>query len=61
MTQSAAAIERQGRYSERFYRTGLAAGAVSTVPWWWVGGYRVGERSDYGSLAPTVWSVRRRA
>jgi len=52
MTQSAAAIERQGRYSERFYRTGLAAGAVGTAPWWWVGGYRVGERSDYGVIGP---------
>ena len=52
MTQHAAAIARQGRYSERFYRTGLAAGAAGTVPWWWVGGYRVGERSDYGVIEP---------
>jgi len=52
MTQDPAAIERQGRYSERFYRTGLEAGAVGTVPWWWVGGYRVGERSDFGIIEP---------
>jgi hypothetical protein len=48
MRTNAASVERQGRYSERFYRTGLAAGANGTVPWWWVGGYRVEERSDFG-------------
>lgn len=46
------AVERQGRYSARFYRTGLAAGADGTVPWWWVGGYRVNENSDFGIVAP---------
>lgn len=35
-------------YSERFYRTGLAAGANGFSPWWWPGGYRSDERSDYG-------------
>jgi len=52
MAPDPAAIIKQGRYSERFYRTALAAGAVGTVPWWWVGGYRVGERSDFGIVAP---------
>jgi hypothetical protein len=42
------AVQRQGNYSKRFYRTGLAAGANGTAPWWWVGGYRVEERSDFG-------------
>ena len=46
------AVEKQGRYSERFYRTALAAGADGTVPWWWVGGYREDERSDFGIIAP---------
>ena len=23
------------------------------VPWWWPGGYRVGEKSDYGIIAPS--------
>jgi len=46
------AVVRQGRYEERFYRTALAAGANGTVPWWWVGGYRVDERSDFGILEP---------
>lgn len=52
MAPAAGAIETQGLYSERFYRTALAAGANGTVPWWWVGGYRVGERSDYGIVGP---------
>lgn len=52
MEPDAGAVERQGRYSERFYRTGLAAGAAGTIPWWWVGGYRVDENSDFGIVAP---------
>jgi hypothetical protein len=52
LAPDAGAVERQGRYQERFYRTGLAAGAVGTVPWWWVGGYRVDENSDFGIVAP---------
>ena len=47
-----AAVERQGKYEERFYRTALAAGANGTVPWWWVGGYREDERSDFGIVGP---------
>lgn len=46
------AVIRQGHYEERFYRTALAAGAAGTVPWWWVGGYRVDERSDFGVVEP---------
>ncbi len=49
---SPAAILKQGTYSERFYRTALAAGANGTVPWWWVGGYRADERSDFGIVDP---------
>jgi hypothetical protein len=52
MAPSPAAILKQGAYSERFYRAALAAGANGTVPWWWVGGYRVDERSDFGILNP---------
>ncbi len=52
LAPDAGAVARQGRYSERFYRTALAAGANGTVPWWWVGGYRVDERSDFGIIAP---------
>ena len=52
MAPSPAAVLKQGTYSERFYRTALAAGANGTVPWWWVGGYRADERSDFGILDP---------
>lgn len=46
------AIVRQGEYHARFYRAALAAGANGTAPWWWPGGYRVGERSDFGIVGP---------
>lgn len=52
MAPSPAAVIKQGAYSERFYRTALNAGANGTVPWWWVGGYRVDERSDFGIISP---------
>lgn len=54
MAPSSAGIVKQGAYSERFYRTALAAGASGTIPWWWVGGYRVDERSDFGILGPDL-------
>ena len=53
METSPAGIEKQGTYSARFYRAALRAGANGTVPWWWPGGYRVGEKSDYGIIAPS--------
>ena len=52
MEADAATAELQGAYQARFYRTGLAAGANGTVPWWWTGGYRVDERSDFGIVSP---------
>jgi hypothetical protein len=39
-------------YYERFYKMALLAEASGTVCWWFPGGYRVGERSDYGILDP---------
>ena len=53
MEASPAGIEKQGTYSARFYRAALRAGANGTAPWWWPGGYRVGEKSDYGIIAPS--------
>ena len=52
MEPSAATIEVQARYHERFYRMVLESGAQGTAPWWWPGGYRVEERSDYGIMNP---------
>ena len=46
----AAAIERCGDYNEMFYRRSLEAGAQGFAPWWWSGGYRVDEHSDFGII-----------
>jgi len=45
-------IRLQSDYHEMFYRMALEAGANGTAPWWWPGGYRVNEQSDYGMLNP---------
>jgi len=45
-------IAEQGRYHDIFYRVVLAAGAQGVAPWWWPGGYRVDEKSDYGIMNP---------
>ena len=45
-------VAMQGTYDERFYRTGIFAGAVGTQPWWWLGGIRIDEHSDYGIMNP---------
>ena len=45
-------LEACAGYTERFYRAGLAAGANGFSPWWFPGGYRTDERSDYGFMGP---------
>jgi len=35
-----------------FYRVVLDAGANATGPWWWPGGFRVDEKSDFGIINP---------
>lgn len=47
-----AAIRTQAEYHDQFYRMVLEAGANGTAPWWWPGGYRVNERSDFGITNP---------
>lgn len=49
---SPARIEQVAEYHELFYRMALETGANGTIPWWWPGGYRVGEQSDYGIVHP---------
>ncbi|MBE0537570.1 MAG: beta-galactosidase [Phycisphaerae bacterium] len=46
------AIADQGSYHDIFYRVVLAAGAQGTAPWWWPGGYRFDEKSDFGIMNP---------
>jgi hypothetical protein len=43
-------IIAQGRYHDMFYRMVLQSGADGTIPWWWPGGYRTDEKSDFGIL-----------
>lgn len=42
----------QADYHELFHRMVIEAGANGLAPWWWPGGYRVNERSDYGIINP---------
>lgn len=37
-------------YLEMFFKAGLEAGANGLAPWWWPGGYRVDEGSDFGIM-----------
>ncbi len=52
MEPSPGLLQPVAEYHELFYRMALESGANGTVPWWWPGGYRVGERSDYGIINP---------
>ncbi|MBN8217253.1 MAG: beta-galactosidase [Spirochaetes bacterium] len=45
-------VRIQGQYNELFYRMVMEAGANGLSPWWWPGGYRVNEKSDFGVLHP---------
>ena len=45
-------IQEQGCYYERFLQMLLDSGANGAAPWYFPGGYRVNERSDYGIVAP---------
>jgi len=48
MSPSEESILRQAEYHRLFYDMVLDSGAHGTAPWWWPGGYRVNERSDFG-------------
>jgi len=45
-------IAYQTQCHELIYRTALETGANGAAPWWWAGGYRISEKSDYGILNP---------
>lgn len=47
-----AMIPVQAGYHERFHRMAVETGASGLAPWWWPGGYRVNEQSDYGIINP---------
>ena len=45
-------IDWTAKYYERFYKMALMSEASGTVCWWYPGGFRVGENSDYGIVNP---------
>ena len=45
-------LKKSAAYCERYYRTGLEYGACGVTPWWWPGGFRYRECSDYGMIGP---------
>jgi len=45
-------IKEQNIYFNLFYKMVLETGANGLAPWWWPGGYRVDEHSDYGIINP---------
>ncbi len=49
---SYAAAKRIGEIYAGFYHTILAAGCNGAICWWFPGGYRCDERSDYGIINP---------
>ncbi|MBI4979576.1 MAG: DUF1080 domain-containing protein [Spirochaetes bacterium] len=42
----------QDDYNEKYYRMLMDTGANGLAPWWWPGGYRVNEKSDFGIMNP---------
>lgn len=52
MEVSQAGLDFQGKFYRDFYEMAFKSGANGTVCWWFPGGYRCGERSDYGILNP---------
>ena len=51
-SESSTAAKRTAKIYAGFYRTILTAGGNGAVCWWFPGGYRCGERSDYGIINP---------
>lgn len=45
-------IKNQGDYYDSFYRMVLQSGANGAAGWWWPGGLRLDENSDYGVINP---------
>ena len=50
MCPSEKLIKEQNLYFNRFFKMALESGANGVAPWWWPGGYRVDEKSDYGVI-----------
>lgn len=44
--------EFQAEYYRRFFEMLITGHTAGLYAWWWVGGYRVGENSDFGIVSP---------
>lgn len=49
---TASSLQEQGIYYKTLYKYSIDAGADGIVFWWYPGGYRVNENSDYGMINP---------
>ncbi|MFQ6133316.1 MAG: beta-galactosidase, partial [Armatimonadota bacterium] len=47
-------VAQEADYYADMYAMMAASGAQGAVPWWWPGGYRVGENSDFGISDPNA-------
>jgi len=45
-------LQRQATELRNFYEMFLESGARGAAPWWWPGGFRLGENSDFGLVEP---------
>jgi len=52
MQAKPSSLEFQGRFYDDFLRMVLRSGANGAVCWWYPGGFRTNEKSDYGILNP---------
>jgi hypothetical protein len=52
MSQSPERLEFTEQFYRDFYEMALRSGANGTVCWWFPGGFRTNERSDYGIIDP---------
>lgn len=50
--EAQAALRRQDQHYENFFRMALLSHADGAMAWWFPGGYRAGERSDFGIVNP---------
>lgn len=51
-TDNSTSLEWQAEYYRRFFDMLIAGHTSGLYAWWWAGGYRVGENSDFGIIAP---------
>ena len=45
-------LELQGEYYRKFYELACRSGADGIIWWWYPGGFRFGENSDFGLINP---------